>query len=145
VKPRGFIIVAILLAAGACVSRPPVQVNVEMPGVPVFPPGLFSEIIVTDFRDDAPSPDFAVGREFQAFLVAELGRAFKGKVSRMELSRDGQAAAGVPEFWKRAGASREQAIFLTGSTGLVGQTRKALEKNKLPADGPFNIDRRGLI
>jgi hypothetical protein len=145
VKPRDSIIVAILLAAEACFSPSPVPVQVEMPGVPVFPPGLFSEIIVTDFRDDAPAPDFAGGREFQTFLVAELGRAFKGKVSRMELSRDRQAAAGVPEFWKKAGAGRDQAIFLAGSAGLVGQTRKALEKNKLPADGPFNVDRRGLI
>ncbi len=144
-KPRSFIIAAVLLAAAACVSHPPVQVKVEMPGVPVFPPGLFSEFVVTDFRDDAPSPDFALGREIQGYFAAELGRAFKGQVSRMELSPDGQAAAGGPEFWKHAGEGRRQAAFLTGSAGLVGQTRKALEKKKLPVDGPFNVDRRGLI
>jgi hypothetical protein len=44
-----------------------------------------------------------------------------------------------------AAAGHERAVFLTGSAGLVGQTRKALEKRKLPAGGPFNFDRRGLI
>ena len=144
-KPRGFIIAAVLLAAAACVSLPPVPVKVEMPGVPTFPPGLFSEFVVTDFRDDAPSPDFALGRELQGYFAAELGRSFKGTVSRMELSRDGQAAAGDPAFWKQAGAGRGQAVFLTGSAGLVGQTRKALEKKNISVDGPFNVDRRGLI
>ncbi len=119
-KPRSFIIAAVLLAAAACVSHPPVQVKVEMPGVPVFPPGLFSEFVVTDFRDDAPSPDFALGREIQGYFAAELGRAFKGQVSRMELSPDGQAAAGGPEFWKHAGEGRRQAAILTGSAGRVG-------------------------
>jgi hypothetical protein len=145
VRPRGFIIAAVLLTAASCLSRPPVPVQVEMPGIPVLPPGLFSEFVVTDFRDDAPSPDFALGRELQGYFAAELGRAFKGKVSRMELSRDGQAAAVGPEFWKQAGAGRGQAAFLTGSAKLVGQTRKALEKKKLPVDGPFNVDHRGLI
>ncbi|OGD15118.1 MAG: hypothetical protein A2W20_03735 [Candidatus Aminicenantes bacterium RBG_16_66_30] len=144
-KPRSFIIVAVLLAAAACFSRPPVPVKVEMPGISAFPPGLFSEIIVTDFRDDAPSPDFALGQELQAYLAAELGRSFKGTVSRMHLSRGGKAAADDPAFWKQAAASRVRAVFLTGSAGLVGQTRKALEKKKLPAVSPFDIDRRGLI
>ena len=136
---------AIILAAAACLSRPPVPVRVEMPGVSAFPPGLFSEIIVTDFRDDVPSPDFALGRELQGYLAAELGRSFKGTVSRMDLSRDGKAAADDPAFWKQAAAGRERAVFLTGSAGLVGQTRKALEKKNLPVDGPFNVDRHGLI
>jgi hypothetical protein len=140
-----FALAIILAAAAACLSTSPVPVKVEMPGVSAFPPGLFSEIIVTDFRDDVPSPDFALGRELQGYLAAELGRSFKGTVSHMDLSRDGKAAADDPAFWKQAGAGRERAVFLTGSAGLVGQTRKALEKKKLPAVGPFNIDRRGLI
>ncbi|MBE3110676.1 MAG: hypothetical protein IMZ57_02550 [Acidobacteria bacterium] len=136
---------AIILAAAACFSRPPVPVKVEMPGVSAFPPGLFSEIIVTDFRDDAPSQDFALGRELQNYLAAALGRSFKGTVSRMDLSRDGKAAADDPAFWKQAAAGRERAVLLTGSAGLVGRTRKALKKTNLPVDGPFNVDRRGLI
>jgi len=145
VRPRGSIIAAVLLTAASCLSRPPVPVQVEIPGIPVLPPGLFSEFVVTDFRDDAPSPGFALGRELQGYFTAELGRAFKGKVSRMELSRSGPDAAGDPAFWKQAGAGRGQAAFLTGSAKLAGQTRKALEKKKLPVDGPFNVDRRGLI
>ena len=143
--PAIFALAIVLAAAAACLSTSPVPVKVGMPGVSAFPPGLFSEIIVTDFRDDAPSPDFALGRELQGYLAAELGRSFKGTVSHMDLSRDGKAAADDPAFWKQAGAGRERAVFLTGSAGLVGQTRKALEKKKLPAVGPFNIDRRGLI
>jgi hypothetical protein len=145
VKPRVFGIVAIALAAAACSSLPPVLVQLEMPGVPVFPPGLFSELIVTEFRDDAPSPDFALGLELQAYFAAEFGRSFKGKVSHVALSRDGQAAAGDPAFWKQAGAGRGQAVFLTGSAGLVGLTRKALGRREIPVDGPFNVERRGLI
>jgi len=140
-----FALAIVLAAAAACLSTSPVPVKVGMPGVSAFPPGLFSEIIVTDFRDDAPSPDFALGRELQGYLAAGLGRSFHGTVSRMDLSRDGKAAADDPAFWKQTGVGRERAVFLTGSAGLVGQTRKALEKKKLPTVGPFNIDRRGLI
>ena len=130
----------------ALASKPLViGVQEERPGVPVFPPGLFSEIIVTDFRDDAPSPDFALGRELQGYLAAELGRSFKGAVTCMDLARDGKIAADDPEFWRQAAAGRERAVFLTGSAGLVGRTRKALKKKSLPVDGPFNLDHRGLI
>ena len=130
----------------ALASKPPViGVQEEKPGVPVFPPGLFSEIIVTDFRDDAPSPDFALGRELQGYLAAELGRSFKGAVTRMDLSRNGKIAGDDPEFWRQAAAGRDRAVFLTGSAGLVGRTRKALKKKSLPVDGPFNLDNRGLI
>ena len=151
-RPHTFLALVFLSLPLAAACRPAVAskplvigVQEERPGVPVFPPGLFSEIIVTDFRDDVPSPDFALGRELQGYLAAELGRSFKGTVSRMDLSRDGQAAAGDPASWKQAAAGHERAVFLTGSAGLVGQTRKALEKKKLPTVGPFNIDRRGLI
>lgn len=140
-----FVLAIILAAAPACLPTSPVPVKVEMPGVSAFPPGLFSEIIVTDFRDDAPSPDFALDRELQGYLAAELGRSFKGAVSRMDLSRAGKATADDPAFWKQAAAGREHSVFLAGSAGLVGQTRKALEKKNLPVDGPFNLDRRGLI
>jgi hypothetical protein len=122
-----------------------IGVQEEKPGVAVLQPGLFNEIIVTDFRDDAPSPDFALGRELQSYLAVELGRAFRGAVSRMDLSRDGKIAAGDPAFWRQAAAGRERAVFLTGSAGLVGRTLKALKKKSLPVDGPFNLDGRGLI
>jgi len=145
VRPRGIITASALLAAAACFSRLPVPVRVQMPGVSAFPPGLFSEIIVTDFRDDAPSPDFALGRELQGYLAAEIGRSFKGTVSRLDISRDGRSSPDDPAFWKQAASGREHSVFLTGSAGLVGQTRKALEKKNLPVDGPFNLDRRGLI
>jgi hypothetical protein len=145
VKPRSFIIAAGALATAACFSLPPVTVKVEIPGVPALPPVLFTEIIVTDFRSEATPPDFAVGRELQGYLAAELGRSFKGAVSRLDLSRDGLTVADDPASWKRTAAGRVHAVFLTGSAGLVGQTRKALEKKRIPVDGPFNIDRRGLI
>jgi hypothetical protein len=151
-RPDVFLALVILSLPLAAACRPPlasktleIGVKEEGPGVSVLPAGLFREIIVTDFRDDAPSPDFALGRELQGYLAAELGRSFKGTVSRMDLARDGQAAADDPAFWKQAASGSERAVFLTGSAGLVGRTRKALKKSNLPADGPFNLDRRGLI
>jgi len=151
-RPPVFLALVFLSLSLAAACRLPlasktlvIGVKEEKPGVSVFPPGLFSEIIVTDFRDEAPSPDFALGRELQGYLVAELDRSFKGTVSRMDLSRDGKTAADDPAFWKQAAAGRERAVFLTGSARLVGQTRKALKKKNLPVDGPFNVDRRGLI
>jgi hypothetical protein len=151
-RPHVFLSLVYLSLSLAAACRLPlasktlvIGVKEETPGVPVFPPGLFSEIIVTDFRDDAPSPDFALGRELQNYLASELGRSFKGTVSRMDLSRDGKTAADEPAFWKQAAAGRERAVFLTGSAGLVGQTRKALKKKNLSVDSPFSVDRRGLI
>jgi hypothetical protein len=151
-RPNVFLALVSLSLPLAASCRPPlasktlvIGVQEEKPGVAVLPPGLFSEIIVTDFRDDTPSPDFALGRELQRYLAAELGRSFKGAVSRMDLSRDGTIAAGDPAFWRQAAAGRERVVFLTGSAGLVGRTLKALKKKNLPVDGPFNLDRRGLI
>jgi hypothetical protein len=151
-KPNVFLALVFLSLPLAAACRLPlasktlvIGVKEEGPGVSVLPAGLFSEIVVTDFRDDAPSPDFALGRELQSYLAAELRRSFKGTVSHMDLFRDGEAAASGPAFWKQAAAGRERAVFLTGSAGLVGRTLKALKKKKLPADGPFNLDRRGLI
>lgn len=145
-KPGRVFVLAVMLASGAaCLSLSPVPVKVEMPGVSPFPAGLFNEIVVTNFRDDSPSPDFDLGRELQAYLAAEIARSFKGKVSRADVSWDAESAGNDPAFWMRAAAGRDAAVFLTGSTALVGQIRKALEKKQLPVDGPFNIDRRGLI
>ncbi|MCJ7485666.1 MAG: hypothetical protein MUQ25_05795, partial [Candidatus Aminicenantes bacterium] len=84
-RPNVFLVLVSLSLPLAATCRSPlasktlvIGVQEEKPGVAVLPPGLFSEIIVTDFRDDAPSPDFALGRELQGYLAAELGRSFKG-------------------------------------------------------------------
>ncbi len=145
-KARAVFVLAVGIAsAAACLSRPPVPVRLEMPGVSPFPAGLFRELIVTNFRDDAPSQDFALSREFQTYLVAELGRSFKGTVSRADVSWGDEAAGNDPAFWRRTAAGRGGAIFITGTASLAGQVRKALENKKLPVDGPFKMDGRGLI
>lgn len=145
-RTRAVVLLAVVLAAeAACLSTPAIPVNVDMPGITAFPAGLFREIIVVNFRDDAPSSEFGLGRELQEFLAAELGRSFDGTVSRLTMSWENGASLEDPAFWKQAAAGREQALVLTGAAGLVGQTRKALQKKALPLDGPFKVDDRGFL
>ena len=100
-----------------------------MPGVSPFPAGSFAEIVVTDFRNEAPLPDLDPGLELQSYLAAELRRAFEGTVSLRPLPAD---AAASPSFWRREAAGRDRAVFLTGSVRLESQVRKALQDKKRP-------------
>jgi hypothetical protein len=124
---------ALLAVAAACRSLAPVALSVEIPGVSRLAPGSFDEIIVAKFLDEAPSPDIEAGREFQAFLVDGLARAFRGPVT---------AAAGPPNT---AAAGHERAILLTGSVRLAGEVRKALQVKNVPFDSPFKTAHRGLL
>jgi len=136
--PAVVLFAAILAAAGACRTLDPVIVPVEIPGVAAFPPGAFSEIVLTEFLNPAPIAGFDVGKELQAYLGAELKRAFSGPVS---LRPAVDPAAAEPGFWKDAAQGRDGVVFLTGSVKLTSEVRKALKSGKVPADGPFDAKR----
>ncbi len=145
-RTRTAVLLAVVLAAeAACLPAPALPVKVDMPGVSAFPPGLFREIVVANFRDDAPSPGFGLGRELQSYLAAELDPSFDGTVSRVTVSWEDGASFDDPAFWRQAAAGREHAVVLAGVARLVGQTRKALQKTTLPVDGPFKVDGSGFL
>jgi len=142
-KGRDLAVLAALLVIGSsCASWDPVPVPVEMPGVTPFPPASFTEIIVTNFRDEAPLPDFQAGPAFETSLAAELGRAFKGTVSSLTIP---PAVAPDPLFWKQAAAGRDRAVFLTGSVRLSGLIRKALQGKNAPLAGLLKASGRRLV
>lgn len=142
-KGRAVVLLAAALAAGgACREPGPVVVPVSMPGVAAFPPGAFTEIVVTEFRAEAPTPDFDLGRELQAYLAAELARVFKGPIG---LHPAVDAASATPSFWTSAAGGRRGVVFLTGSAGLTSAVRKALKGGRIPLDGPFQAAKRGVI
>lgn len=143
-KVRATVLAAALAAAGlSCGSRGPVTVRVSLPGVTPFPPGSFTEIVVTDFRNAAPMPELDAGLELQSYLAGEFRRAFGGRVSVLPLP----AAEPVPPaFWKETAAGRAGVVFVTGTVRLSTQVRKALRKDaNVPLDGPFNNTSRALI
>jgi hypothetical protein len=143
VKGRALVLLAAALAAaGACREPGPVVVPVSMPGVAAFPPGSFTEIVVAGFRADAPPADFDLGRELQAYLAAELERAFDGPI-RLLAAVD--PAAATPAFWTGAAGGRPGVVFITGSAGLTSAVRKALKGGRIPPDGPFQAAKRGVI
>jgi hypothetical protein len=135
---------AALLAGAACGSGGPVGVSLDMPGIAVLPPGSFGEIIVTDFAETAPPPDFAAGLELPTYLAAEIGRVFAGPVSRATVPAEAAAGPAPPSFWKEKGAGHEDAVFLTGSVRLTGQVRKAVDR-VVPIDRLLNPAGSGLI
>jgi hypothetical protein len=144
---RDFVPVALaaaLLAGAACGSGGPVGVSLDMPGIAVLPPGSFGEIIVTDFAETAPPPDFAPGLELPTYLAAEIGRVFAGPVSRATVPAEAAAGPAPPSFWKEKGAGHEAAVFLTGSVRLTGQVRKAVDR-VVPIDRLLNPAGSGLI
>jgi hypothetical protein len=136
------ILAAGLAAVAACRSLEPVLVHVDMPGVSPFPSGAFAEVVVTEFRNEAPLADLDVGRELQAYLAEGLRRAFSGAVS---LQPRPDADAPAPSFWKDAAGGRERLVFLAGSVRLTSEIRKALKGEKVPVDSPFDAAKRNLI
>jgi|APFre7841882724_1041349.scaffolds.fasta_scaffold44883_2 hypothetical protein len=142
-RARALVIIAAGLAAGAaCRSLEPVLVHVDMPGVSPFPPGAFAEVVVMEFRNEAPLADLDVGRELQAYLAEGLRRAFRGTVS---LQPRPETDAPAPSFWKAAAGGRERLVFLAGSVRLTSEVRKALKGEKIPIDAPFDAAKHSLI
>lgn len=133
---------ALAAAAVACRSQGPVLVRLDVPGVSPFAGGSFAEIIVTDFRNEAPLPDLDAGLELRTYLAAEIRRAFAGKVSVLPRPAGDEPA---PAAWRAAGEGRERAVFLSGTVRLSSQVRKAVQDKNVPVDGPFNLAGRGLI
>jgi hypothetical protein len=134
VKAPTFVLLALVLAgAFACGPKIQVPVRVEMPGVSPFPVHSFDEIALADFREDAPLEDFKAGRELREYLATEIDQAFDGTVLRID-SPDESRVRG-----------RERGIVLSGSISLATEIRKALDKTRVPADGPFKTAGRGLL
>lgn len=146
-KARAILLLAALLAGGAaCRSLDPVLVRVDMPGLMPFPPGTITDIIVSDFRDEAPLPDFPIGPAFRTALEADLERAATGK---LRITGGSEFPTGArpddPSAWRAAGAGRAPGtVFLAGSVRLAGEIRKALDRT-VPADSPFDVPGRALI
>ncbi|MGZ5513705.1 MAG: hypothetical protein ACXW2O_01160 [Candidatus Aminicenantales bacterium] len=137
-----FLATLTMMAGAACRAAAPVLLRVEMPGVSPFPAGSFAEIIVTDFRNGTPLPDFDAGLELQTYLAAELRRAFDGAVSLRSLP----AGPGIPpETRREAAAGRNRAVILTGTVRFGSQVRKAVVDKRVPFDSPFDLAGRALI
>lgn len=106
--------------------------NQDTAGTSPLAPGRFTEILVPDFKDEAPWPDFRAGEEIAAYLAREIAPRFKGTVSR----------------WSGRGeevAARDQVAVLSGSAALTRQLRKALRRLAVPADSPFRTAGRVFI
>jgi hypothetical protein len=142
VRARVLFLLAALAAGAACGSSASVLVRLDMPGVSPFPPGSFGEIVVTDFRNEAPLADLDAGHELQAYLAAELRRAFSGTVSLLPLPSADKA---MPPLWREAAAGRDRAVFITGTVRLTSQVRKAMQKKRVPVDSPFDLSGRVFI
>lgn len=131
-RPALAVLAAVLAAAPACRPAALVPVSVDLPVPAVLPPGSVAEVVVAEIRDDAPDGAFRPGRELAAYLEAELRRAFKGRVSRLD------GAPGPP-------GGPEGSVILTGSVRVRGRVRKALQPGAAPADGPFKTEGRALL
>jgi len=126
-------------AAGAGSGRPPaapadrsVRGGQDEAAPPPLAPGRFAEIVVLDFEDRAPWPDFLTGMETAGYFALELASVFKGRISRWT-EGDGDVA------------ERERAVVLKGSAALTKQMRKALRRRDPPIDGPFRTAGGGLL
>ena len=139
-RTRAFVLLASVLVTGpACATVRPETFRIDLPGVRALPAGSFREVVVVNFRDDAPTPSFDLGAELQGFFAAAVDRAFDGTVSRLTVAWEKGTALADPAFWKRVAPGRNGAVILAGTASLAGRTRKALQKQKVPIDGPFRV------
>jgi hypothetical protein len=115
-KARAAVVLVIALAAGpACRSTADLLVRVDLPGVSPLAPGSFDEVVVADFREESPRPDFRAGRELREYLAAEIDLAFRGTITRIDTSEE--ALSG----------SRARVLVLAGSIRMTTEVRKALD------------------
>jgi len=146
-RPRAAVLIAALLAAAAaCAPTSPVDVRLSIPASSPFPPGSLAAILVTDFHDQAPLPDFETGRALGDQLAAELARAAKGKIGRIGRARVPIVAGrDDPAAWKAAGEREKPGtVFLAGTVSLTAKILKAVDKAQ-PDDGPFDLAGRALV
>jgi len=139
------LLAAVLVSGPACLPSRTEALRIDMPGVRVLPSGSFSEVLVVNFRDDTPSPAFDLGGELQGFFAAAVDRVFDGAVSRLAVAWEKGTPLDDPAFWKRVAPGRPGAVILAGTASLVDRTRKALQKQKVPIDGPFRAVDRPLL
>jgi hypothetical protein len=133
-KAAAAAILAFAVGAGpACRSTADIVIRVDLPGVSPFAAGSFDEVVVTDFREDLPLPDFRAGRELRDYLAAEIERAFRGTVTRLDAP--GEVLS----------AGRPRVLVLAGSIRMTTEVRKALDTKSVPSDGPFKPPGRGLV
>ena len=133
-KAAAAAILAFAVGAGpACRSTADIVIRVDLPGVSPFAAGSFDEVVVTDFREDLPLPDFRAGRELREYLAAEIERAFRGTVTRLD----------APD--QALSAGRPRVLVLAGSIRMTTAVRKALDTKSVPWDGPFKPPGRGLV
>ena len=133
-KAPAVVILAFAIGAGpACRSTADQVIRIDLPGVSAFVAGSFDEVVVTDFREDLPLPDFRAGRELREYLAAEIERAFRGTVTRLD----------APE--EALSGGRKRVLVLAGSIRMATDVRKALDMKNVPLDGPFKPPGRGLV
>jgi tetratricopeptide (TPR) repeat protein len=112
-------------AKGGPGGTPVQKITIEIPAASPVGIEAYREIVVAEFAEAAPVTDLKLGRTFSEYLETELRRVFKGTVSRRDLA-----------------PSPEDAVFLSGTVGLVREPQKALRQSGIPTDGPFNLENR---
>lgn len=140
------IVAAACLLQLACAGESVRKVRLGIPGgYAPLRPGDFSEIYVTAFKADDPSPEFDVGKELADFLFVELAQKFEGKVFRRPIPADKAGLVGDTEFWKALAGGTGPALFLTGTILYKEEVRKALlETDAKEIDGPFRQEKKPL-
>jgi hypothetical protein len=106
--------------------------------------GAYSEIQVTEFRQEQEGPDPELAAWLTEQLTSQIGRTFKGTVIRRAIDWNGAARLDDPGFWRGLGAGLGEGVFLSGKMRFSGTTEKALPVGGLVRDGPFAAKNRGL-
>jgi hypothetical protein len=137
------LLLAVLLPS--CSLAPTRGVTIEGPAVSPIGIQNDAEIIVADFKEGAPVPDLALGRDIADYLAREMKAAFRGRVSRRSLPENSQAATQIGEAAGSAGREPGGMLLLSGEARLLQESQKALRDAGLPEDGPFRFEGRGLV
>jgi hypothetical protein len=128
-----------------CSLAPTRRVTIEVPAVSPIGIQNYGEIVVADFKEGAPVPDLALGRDIADYLAREMKTAFRGRVSRRSLPEHSQPATQIGAAAGSAGREPGGILLLSGEARLLQESQKALSDAGLPEDGPFKFEGRGLV
>jgi hypothetical protein len=123
-------LVLALLVFSSCASESYYKLRVELPTKANLNLSQFNEIVITNFLIKKQTKDIHLSKEIVNYFSFELGQAFKGKLSAVDVSPKDEAVFKNEDFWKDLYPERKNSILLTGSAQYSEEVRKAILETK---------------
>ncbi len=144
-KKIKIVLILSLLFSFSCVSNEYWKLKIEIPRKTSFNLDQYNEVVITNFLIRKENKDFNLNQELVDYFSFEIGKNFKGKVSKKEITFEEEPFTNET-FWKNLLPDRKEAILFTGGVQYTEEIRKAiLKQQKRRFEDPFDSEKRSLV